>query len=215
MKHGMKCFFSIVLFVAVFIMVTPENRYYAAVEFTYAEQNTKKKVTELEMSPGEKKDLCFIGVTNSYNYTCTWFSSNEEVASVDKKGVITAKSQGTTEIILQIGDGTDYISESIKVTVISMNLTIGTSSNREMNVLEVKNGDTKDLNFYGITDWGTRKSAYLTEWISCDESIVTVEQSTGVITAKNKGITIIYFQLYDLEKHILLTSSPVVVVVGE
>lgn len=184
---------------------------YAAKEFTFAEQKTKKQVTELEMKPEDKVDLCFKGVANYMQYTYTWLSSNEEVATVDRYGVITAKSQGTTEISLQVGDGSAYTAEPVLVTVISMDITAGNSSNKAMSMEELKQGKTLDLNFYGVTDWSERKGAYLTEWVSSDETVVAVNQENGVVTAVSEGIAVIVFQIYDMEKNILLASRPVTV----
>ena len=215
MKRILK-FLSVALVAAmVTSMTVPAVKTYAAKEFTYAEQKTNKKVTELDMKPEEKVDLCFKGVSNHYSYTWTWISTNEDVATVDKYGVITAKSQGTTEVYLLLGDGTDYTSEPVVVTVISMSLTAGNSSNKAMDVVELKKGKTLDLNFYGVTDWSKRKGAYLTEWTSSNEAVVTVDQSTGVITAAAKGTSVVVFHLYDMEKNILLSSAPVTVVVTE
>ena len=209
-------FLSVALVAAMVTSVTvPAVKSFAAKEFTYAKQGTSQKVTELEMKPEEKIDLCFKGVSDHYSYTCTWSSSNEEVATVDKYGVITAKSQGTAEIILKVGDGTAYTSEPVVVTVISMNLTAGNSSNKAMDVVELKKGKTLDLNFYGVTDWSKRKGVYLTEWTSSNEEVATVDQSTGVVTAVAKGTSVVVFQLYDMEKNILLSSAPVTIVVTE
>ncbi len=213
MKHFMK-FISVALVAAVMIsMSVPAVKTYAAKEFTYAEQKTKAGVTQLEMKPEEQVDLCFLGAPDYSKYKRNWVSTNEDVATVDNMGVITAKAQGTAKISLVIGDGTVYISEPVEVTVVSMNLTVGNSSDKAMDILELKKGMALDLNFYGVTDWSARKNVYLTEWISSDESVVTVEQSTGVITAEEEGISIVVFQIYDKERNILLSSSPVTVIV--
>lgn len=186
-----------------------------AQEFTYAEQKTKEQVTELQMKPGEEVDLCFLGAPNYKKYTCKWFSSNPEVATVDQRGVITAKAQGTTEIVIRIGDGTVYFSAPVTVSVISMDLTIGNASNKAMDMVELKVGRMFDLNFYGITDWSARKGKYLTEWTSSEESVATVNQSNGIVTAVAPGTSVVYFQVYDMEKEVLLSSTPVTFVVTE
>ena len=183
--------------------------------FTYAEQKTKKQVTELELKPEEEVDLCFKGVMDYAHYTCKWVSSNEDVATVDKTGVITAKAQGTAEISLQIGDGSVYTSEPVVVTIVSMTITAGTSKNKAMSMVTLEKGQTIDLNFYGVTDWGTRKKAYLTEWTTSEAAVATVNQSTGVVTAEAVGTSVIIFHIYDMERDILLSSAPVIVVVTE
>jgi len=183
--------------------------------FTYAEQKTKKQVTELSMKPDETVDLCFKGVLDYTHYTCKWVSSNEEVATVDNSGVITAKAQGTAKITFVVGDGKAYTSTPVEVTIVSMNLTAGTSKNKAMSVEQLKVGKTLDLNFYGVTDWAYRKSAYLTEWTTSDSKVATVNQSTGLVTAVAPGVTVVIFHIYDMERDILLSSSPVTVIVTE
>lgn len=214
MKRGVKFFSTFLVLVAMVTTVTPKTvESYATTEFTYAEQDSKQQVTQLELQPNATKDLCFIGVPDYYDYTCTWTSSNEEVATVDQWGVITAKAQGTTEIKLMIGDGSSYTSEPVVVTVISMNLTAGNSTNKAMNFVELKKETTLDLNFYGVTDWSDRKDAYLTEWLTSDASVVEVDQSNGMVTAVAEGTSILIFQIYDMEKDVLLNSMPVTIVV--
>lgn len=183
--------------------------------FTYAEQKTKKQVTELSMQPEEKVDLCFMGVLDYASYTCKWVSSNEDVATVDNKGVITAKSQGTAEISILIGDGTAYTSNPVEVSIVTMNITAGTSSNRAMEMVTLKKGSTLDLNFYGVTDWSSRKNAYLTEWTTSNAAVAAVNQSTGVVTAAAEGTSVVIFHIYDMERDILLSSTPVIIVVTE
>lgn len=213
MKCNLKTL-SAALIASVLVTVTaPVTQTYAAKEFTYAEQISKQEVTQLEMKPEETTDLCFLGAPDYQSYTCTWTSSDETVATVDKMGVITAKGQGTAEITLTIGDGSIYTSKPVTVTVISMTLTAGTQSNKNMNVAELKKDATLDLNFYGVTDWSLRKSSYLTEWTTSDESVVQVNQSNGVITGVSEGTAIVTFHIYDMEKDILLSSAPVTVVV--
>lgn len=213
MKRTLK-FVSMLMVAAVLVTImVPAVSGYAAKAFTYAEQVSKKQVTGLTMKPGEKTDLCFIGVPDYAKYTCKWSSSNEDVATVDNKGLITAKAQGTAKISLMVGDGSVYSSEPVLVTVNGMTVTIGNSSNKAMSVAELKVGDTLDFNFYGVTDWTARKNAYLTEWTTSNEAVAAVSQSNGVVTAVTEGVTVVMLQLYDMEKDVLLSSVPVTVIV--
>ncbi len=215
MKSILK-FISMVLATVIFAtMVTPTVTGYAAKEFTYAEQNSKKQVIELTMKSGEKTDLCFKGVPDYAKYTCKWISSNEEVATVDGKGVITAKSQGTVKISLILGDGKAYTSKPVEVTVLDMTLTAGNSINKAMRGVELKKGSVLDLNFYGVTDWSERKNVYLTEWTTSNVAVAAVDQSNGIVTAVAEGTAVVIFHLYDMEKDMLLSSTPVIVIVAE
>lgn len=213
MKCNLKALSAALIISVLAIAAVPAIQVCAATEFTYAEQTSKKEVTSLEMRPQETADLCFLGVPDYQSYTCTWTSSDETVATVDKMGVITAKAQGTAEITLTIGDGSVYTSNPVTVTVISMTLTAGNQSNKNMDVVELKKDATLDLNFYGVTDWSIRKSGYLTEWTTSDEAIVQVNQSNGMLTAVSEGTAIIIFNIYDMEKDVLLSSAPVTVIV--
>ena len=211
MKRNFKFVSALLVACALVATAAPAGKTYAATEFTYAEQKSKKQVTYLEMKPEETTDLCFLGAPEYKKYACTWTSSDETVATVDKMGVITAKGQGTAKITLAIGDGSVYTSEPVTVTVISMNLTIGNAGNKSMTVAELKKGATLDLNFYGVTDWSSRKSSYLTEWTTSNEAVVQVNQSNGLITAVSEGTALVIFHIYDMEKDILLSSTPVTV----
>lgn len=215
MKRILKFCSAALLAAMIITMTAPTMESYAAKEFTYAEQESKKQVTQLEMKDGEQVDLCFIGAPDYAKYGCKWTSSNEEVAVVDKKGVITAKAQGVAEITLTLGDGTVYTSTPVTVTVINMELTVGNAANRAMNLVELKKGETLDLNFYGITDWSARKGAYLTEWFSSDTDVATVAYEDGVVTAVEEGMSVIIFYIYDMEKDVLLSSAPVTLMVTE
>ena len=215
MKRIAKFLSAAMAAMAVITAAVPAVKSYAAKEFTYAEQSTKKQVTELSMKPEETTDLCFIGVPDYSEYTCKWVSSNETVATVDNMGVVTAKEQGTAKISLVLGDGTVYTSEPVVVTIVNMTLTAGTSTDKAMTLAELKQGDTLDLNFYGVTDWSSRKNAYMTEWTSSDETVAEVNQADGTVTAVGKGTSVIVFHIYDVERDILLNSTPVTVIVAE
>ena len=215
MKRILKFCSAALLAVMAVTMAAPAMKSYAAKEFTYAEQASKKQVTQLEMKDGEQTDLCFIGAPDYKKYTCKWESSNEDVAVVDNKGVITAKAQGVAEITLLLGDGKAYTSTPVTVTVVNMDLTVGNSGNKAMNLVELKKGEAVDLNFYGITDWSSRKNVYLTEWFSSDTEVASVDYANGVVTAVSEGTSVVIFYIYDMEKDVLLSSAPVTVIVTE
>lgn len=67
---------------------------------------TSAKNSEIlrKLAPEEKVDLNFYGVKNwkKNNYEYQWISSDEEVATVDKTGVVTAKKPGTAIIRLKL-----------------------------------------------------------------------------------------------------------------
>lgn len=67
---------------------------------------TSKKETGLrhELLPGQKLDFNFYGIKNykAKDYTYRWTSSDETVALVDKKGIVTALAPGKTVIRLEM-----------------------------------------------------------------------------------------------------------------
>lgn len=186
-----------------------------AAENGIALQGTKTVVTEYELEKaGDEVDFRFLGAPRDWRSTYQWSTSNPEVATVDTAGVVTAVSTGTTIITITAGADASYV-HSVTVTVYNMQLTAGNSKNKAMDTVELKKGKNLDLNFYGVTDWSSRKSAYLTEWVSSNTDVVSVNETNGVITAEKAGVAVVTFCLYDMEKDVLFTSAPVTVVVTE
>ena len=161
---------------------------YAAKNFTYAYQ-TGGIVDKLSMEQGDVIDLRFIGVSDYRNYSLSWTSSNPQVATVDRNGVVTAKENGTATITLHVGDGKAYTSEGVVVTVgniPAMVVSLGTSKNNTFDKYTLESGNTLDLNFYGVTNWST--SLYSTQWSSSNPDVATVN-NMGVVTPVASGTT--------------------------
>lgn len=215
----MKCFFKKMALVTTLAIVVslaaPTAAVNAATVSGVALQGTKTVVTEYELEKaGDTVDFCFLGAPSDWWGTYQWTTSNPEVATVDKSGIVTAVSTGTATITITAGADASYV-HSVTVTVYNMELTAGNSRNKAMEVVELKKGKTLDLNFYGVTDWSSRKSAYLTEWVSSNTDVVSVNETNGVITAKAAGSAVVIFYLYDMEKDVLFSSAPVTIVVAE
>ena len=159
---------------------------YAAKNFTYAYQ-TGGEVSKLSLEKGDVVDLRFLGVSDYRNYSLTWTSSNPQVATVDKSGVVTAKENGTAIITLLVGDGNAYTSEGVVVTVgeiPTMEVSLGTSKDKTFNKYTLQLDKTVDLNFYGVVNWST--SLYSTRWSTSDAKVATVNNS-GVVTPVAPG----------------------------
>lgn len=192
----MKSFFKKLAFIMALAMVVSlaapaAQSAFAATEFTYAEQKEDGswagtgKVTALTMKAGEKVDLGFVGVKDYKNYTLKWESSDEAVATVDKNGVITAVADGVARVELKVGDGTDYVSTPVVVTVGEvMNVTLGTPDNKAITEYTLKVDESIDLNFYGVKDWSLDK--YSCRWLSTDLTVVEVD-NRGNVTALAAG----------------------------
>ena len=214
----MKSFFKKTAIVMVLAMVValarPAQAVHAA-ENGIALQGTKTLVTEYELKKaGDFVDFCFLGAPSDWRGTYKWTTSNPEVATVNTAGVVTAVSTGTATITITAGADASYV-HTVTITVYNMTLTVGKSGNKAMSTVELKKGKSLDLNFYGVTDWSSRKSAYLTEWVSGNTDVVSVNETNGVITAEKAGVAVVTFYLYDIEKDVLFSSAPVTVVVTE
>lgn len=186
---------------------------YAAKNFTYAYQNGGA-VSALSMKAGEKVDLRFIGVSDYRNYSLKWTTSNPAVATVDKNGVITAVADGTAVITLEVGDGSAYTSQGVKVTVGNapeMNVVLGTSKNNTFTAYQMEIGTTLDLNFYGVTDWST--SRYTTTWVSSDSKVATVDKM-GIVTPVAAGKATITIAITNKATGVSLNVVPVEITVA-
>ena len=214
----MKCLFQKMAFVTALAMMisltTPVMGIYAAAD-GIALQGTNKVVTEYELEmAGDTVDFCFLGAPEDWKSTFKWTTSAPEVATVNKAGVVTAVSTGTATITITAGANADYV-HTVTVTVYNMQITAGTSTKKAMEMTELKKGQTIDLNFYGVTDWSSRKSAYLREWVSSNPDVVSVDETLGVITANAAGTAVVVFYLYDMDKDVLFSAEPVTVIVAE
>ena len=136
-------------------------------------------VATVSLWVGDTKELSATATpTTAYNTTVNWYSSNNNVATVSSKGVITAKGKGICTITCTAADGYGAKSTcevTVKQQVASINLSEATAS------LWV--GKTKAIT---ATISPTTASNTAVNWSSSDNSVATVS-SKGVVTAKGKG----------------------------
>ena len=110
----------------------------------------------------------------------TWTSSNSSVATVDAKGVITAKAIGTATITAKTTNGkTATVAVTVKA-VEATSVTITASAN------SCSVGDTITL----TAKVSPEKASQSVTWTSSNTSVATVS-SSGVVTAKAVGTTTI------------------------
>ena len=179
--------------------------------FTYAEQVSGRKVTELKMEVGDKEDLRFIGVPDYTKYDWNWVSSNESVAVVDRGGVITAIGEGVTCIRLVVGDETVYTSEGVIVYVGARDeILLGTSEYNTFTSKTMEVRGTMDLNYYGFKE---DASKYLLKWTSTNPTVASVTKD-GVVLAKKAGLTTIQLSFTNLYKDEVFYAVPVAVQIG-
>ena len=108
----------------------------------------------------------------------TWTSSNEEVATVDENGMITAVKVGEATITATTADGTN-LSASCKVIV---NPTLVTSISLDKTDIELEVTQTATLTATVIPSNATDQTVI---WTTSDASVATV--SNGVVTAVKAG----------------------------
>lgn len=157
------------------------------------------KVTELNMNKGNCVDLCFINAALSWG-NARWTSDNKKVATVNGDGVITAVGEGVAKITLTYDFGLfSEKEESASVTVYvgkdNWKLHIGTTAKDIPESRELKVGRKIDLAFWGVSDWNTGK-LFEVEWKSSNENILSVDKSTGVVTALKQGTANVDIYLY-------------------
>ena len=146
----------------------------------------KQPVTAIALSDetvslwvGKKKTLTATATpTTANNTSVNWSSSDNKVATVSSKGVITAKGKGTCTITCTAADG--YGTKSTcEVTVKQPVTTIALSDE----TVSLWVGKKKTLT---ATATPTTANNTSVNWSSSDNKVATVS-SKGVITAKGKG----------------------------
>lgn len=138
----------------------------------------------MTMGGGVQTLTASVEPANATNKTVTWGSTNEKVATVNKDtGLVTAKGVGSTTITATAKDGSG-VSGSCTVTVSAQGVTKISFPNPVITLTAAANPTvTLDTQPYG-----SKVSAV--EWISGDETVVTVEPSAaypGTATLKAQG----------------------------
>ncbi len=113
------------------------------------------------------------------NRSVTWASSDEDVATVDAGGIVTAISAGTATVTATTNDGTD-LSASCVVSV-TPKLVQSISLDREE--LTMENGTSEQLTATVLPMDADDRSV---TWASSDNAVVTVD-AEGVVTAVSVG----------------------------
>lgn len=137
---------------------------------------------ELTVKTGQTAHLsAVIRPWNSPEAKLLWESSDEDIATVNEEGMVTAIEVGCAEITVSCSG----LSDVCAVTVVSS--TIPTESlSIDQQSLSLKNGNTKVL----TATLSPENSTETIQWSSSDESIITIDQ-TGKTTAKSNGIAYI------------------------
>ena len=153
--------------------------------------------TELQLTEGEYLALvATVTPKDATNKSISWSSDNEDVATVDDDGKITAVSAGTATITVTTEDGeftancevtvVEETSETVSVESVSLNKT----------ELELTVDESETLKATVTPEDATNKTAF---WSSDDEKVATVDED-GKITAVAVGSATITVKTEDGEK---------------
>ena len=127
---------------------------------------------------------------NATNKRVTWSSSNQDVATVDENGVVTAKTEGTATITATTADGGKKATCTVTVSYV---LVTGVSLSQTSAAIEV--GETLKLTATIAPENASYKGV---TWSSSNETIATV--ADGVVTGKTAGMTTIKVTTVDGKK---------------
>ena len=144
--------------------------------FTYEEAKFSLDVTEKTLYV-KGKDTVTLKADTNLSDEIIWTSSNEKVAVVSAKGVVTAKAKGTAVITATCGEYTASCTVTVKSPAVSLNKTKATLYTKGSNKITLK-ASLKDL---------TGNVVY----ISSNAKVAAVNKTTGVVTAKAKGTAVI------------------------
>lgn len=145
---------------------------------------------EVEMVRGTSMSITAnVMPENATDKKIRWTSDNEEVASVDASGTITAKKVGTTSITATTADGTG-LSASCKVTVTPI---LVASIDLNYSECNMSIGETIKL-FADVKPTDADDGSIL--WSSSNPDVATVTQD-GTVTALAKGTAIVSVKAND------------------
>ena len=136
-----------------------------------------KAETELIKGQTEKLVVKLLPEDTTENPEMVWTSKNPEVADVSNDGIVTAKKEGTAEIVVKVGnfEKTCIVTvKEIKIDTIEINVPdfeLGLGRSQTLGVIINPNNTTDDKTI---------------SWSSSDDSIVSVDEY-GKVTAKGYG----------------------------
>ena len=147
--------------------------------------------TSAKLHSGETLALtATVSPANATNKRVTWSSSNQDVATVDENGVVTAKTEGTATITATTADGGKKATCTVTVSYV---LVTGVSLSQTSAAIEV--GETLKLTATIAPENASYKGV---TWSSSNETIATV--ADGVVTGKTAGMTTIKVTTVDGKK---------------
>lgn len=159
-------------------------------------QLTLDETSDLEMKPGQRIRFSATMVPENASNpdSITWVSSDPSVASVDKYGVVTAKSAGHTYVRAESAE--TLYGSPVKAVSVFRKITVDqpvTDLTFDSEAVSMKRGSVLFLKDIIKPENATDKSLV---WSSSDEDIVTVDQE-GKVTALESGQAIVIAKTLD------------------
>ena len=141
---------------------------------------------------------------NATDKNLAYTSDDEGVASVDARGLITAKAVGSAKITIKASNG---VSKEITVTVTTTHIPVtGIALRSGETAISVENGATRQIGAYVVPENATNKNLTY----SSDDETVAFVNDKGEITAKQDGSTVITITAADdptVSKKVTLTVT--------
>lgn len=133
---------------------------------------------EITLVAGKTRQLSFAYKPSNidYSHIQEWSSSDPHIASVTRDGLVTARSEGETKILLRYGD----LEATCRVKVLAQVQDLSLSSSS----VTMSQGDKYSLTVKALP--GQQVITDEVVWSSSDPSIVRVN-SSGILTAVSKG----------------------------
>ncbi len=142
--------------------------------------------TSKTMYVGQSQRLSYVLLPmNASNNSVTWISTNPSVATVDKTGLVSAKSVGTTAIILKTLENGQSVYCNITVRQVATGIKLDAAT------LNLKAGESHIFK-PTLTPKNSTDTAIV--WESSDTKVATVDDE-GKVTAKAAGSAIIMARL--------------------
>ncbi len=195
-----KCVAGMMLAIMMITIVPTSNMVEAAnkiVTDSSKEKTEEDNIKTLYLPVGEKHSL-----VTKVKLGDSWTSSNEKVATVDKRGVVTGVTKGTATITYS---SNNKVKNTIKV-IVGKFITVGTDKNKTMTETQLKIDEVLDLNFYGLL---VQQSNLIYHWTVSGDA-VTVDDN-GIVTAKKLGTAKILLSVEN-EKEGILYHAPAVTI---
>ena len=137
---------------------------------------------ELKLGVGDtKRLLASVSPTTASNQKVLWTSSNETVATVSETGVVTAKALGAAIITAETEDGKHRATCAVTVLVPVKSITLSD------NQIRLTRGETATLTATVEPANATNKTVI---W-SSENSLIATVNSSGVVTARDRGNVVI------------------------